>query len=64
MSEPTVQPRCASGNHAWLEQADADRCCNPAYRRESRFRGTFTWKVWVVVATGAEERATLPFNLS
>jgi hypothetical protein len=25
--------RCRSGNHEWLDQLDADRCCAPAWQR-------------------------------
>jgi hypothetical protein len=25
--------RCRSGYHEWLDQIDADRCCDPAWQR-------------------------------
>jgi hypothetical protein len=24
---------CRSGRHTWLDAADAEKCCNPAWRR-------------------------------
>ena len=51
-------PVCRSGHHTWLDQQDAYRCCNPDYRRELRLSGPYARRVWVLVATGAEERPT------
>jgi hypothetical protein len=25
--------KCRSGNHEWLDQIDADRCCDPTWQR-------------------------------
>jgi hypothetical protein len=60
MEAPTaVQlPRCRSGRHTWFEQEDADRCCDPRYRRELRLKGTYARRVWVHIATGREDRPT------
>jgi hypothetical protein len=52
-------PVCRSGRHAWFDQEDADRCCDPRYRRELRLQGTYARRLWVLEATGAEERPTV-----
>ncbi len=28
--------RCRSGNHEWIDELDATRCCSPEFRREMR----------------------------
>ncbi len=38
-------PRCRAGHHTCFEQEDADRCCNPDYRRELRLRGANSRRV-------------------
>jgi hypothetical protein len=55
---PVKLPLCRSGRHTWLELQDAERCCNPAYRRELRLKGPYARHVWVHKATGREDRPT------
>ncbi len=51
-------PVCRSGRHAWFDQEDADRCCDSRYRRTLRLQGACARQVWVLTATGEEERPT------
>jgi hypothetical protein len=30
---------CCSGRHAWIDRTSRERCCNPAWRRDTRLFG-------------------------
>jgi hypothetical protein len=51
-------PVCRWGRHAWFDQEDADRCCDPRYRRELRLEGPYVRQVWVLTETDDEQRPT------